>query len=177
MIMDIFYKKFAQHKSNANCRGIDFLLSFEEWKSLWIESGKWEERGRGSDKYCMCRLGDSGAYIVGNVYIDTNSNNLSVGNKGRQFSQEHRDKISKSSSNKEHPWSKGLNNPMHDPVNKAKISEATSGVKHYRQKGVHTPFGYFITTKIASEVLGINISTIEWRAKHNKFGFFYKEEE
>lgn len=40
-----------------------------------------------------------------------------------------------------------------------------------KQLGVITPQGYFVTTKAASEALGIPKPTVEWRARNNKFGF------
>lgn len=158
-------------KSNAQQRGVPFLLTFEQWKSIWIESGKWEQRGRGGDKYCMCRNGDAGAYEVGNVFIDLGSRNISAGNLGREITAEHRAKISVSNSGRKHPWAAGKNNPMHRPEVKRKMSAAIGGVKHYRQRGVITPHGYFVTTKAASEALGIPKPTVEWRARNNKFGF------
>jgi hypothetical protein len=171
MTCNIFLKKYTQHKSNAAQRGVPFLLTFEEWKAIWLESGKWEMRGKGSTKYCMCRYGDKGAYEIGNVFIATNSINLRDGNLGKVVNQETRFKISTAHSGKPKPWVVGQNNPMHRPEVKAAISAAISGKNHYRQRGVLTPMGYFDTAKQAAVALGISKSTIEWRAKHNKSGF------
>jgi hypothetical protein len=66
--------RYDQHRVHAKRRGITFDLTFDEWWSIWQESGKWEERGRGG--YQMCRLGDQGPYAIGNVRIDTQRNNL-----------------------------------------------------------------------------------------------------
>ena len=66
---------FDMHKKNAKRRGIPFLLTFDEWLAIWISSGHWEERGRGADKYCMSRIGDLGAYVSGNVFIQSNAGN------------------------------------------------------------------------------------------------------
>lgn len=170
---DIFRKLYTQHKSNAKRRGIPFLLTLEEWKSIWIESGKWEQRGRGADKYCMCRLSDAGAYEVGNVFIDFGKRNISDGNLGRKFSAEHRSKIAASITGKSHPWSAGANNPMHRPEVKAKISAAISGGKHYAAKMVATPHGIWTSAGEAAACIGIPRPTVEWRCKHNKFGFAY----
>lgn len=63
--------KFKQHKERARGSKIPFLLSFDEWWKLWQDSGHWEERGKGTDKYQMCRLGDEGPYSIDNVYIAT----------------------------------------------------------------------------------------------------------
>lgn len=59
---------FTRQRLSAIGRGIPWNLSLWEWWSLWQESGKWAERGRGSG-YVMCRYGDAGAYDIGNVFI------------------------------------------------------------------------------------------------------------
>lgn len=60
---------YVQHKHNADLRGIPFLLSYWEWGTIWIESGRWEQRGSRRGQYVMARLGDQGAYELGNVVI------------------------------------------------------------------------------------------------------------
>ena len=67
--------KYKYHKSSAKFRGVEFKLTFEEWYDIWLSSGHWEQRGIGKDKYCMSRYNDTGAYEIGNVFIQTNSNN------------------------------------------------------------------------------------------------------
>jgi hypothetical protein len=79
--IDIEKRAYAAHKCSAKKRGIEFLLSFEEWYNIWQQSGK--QRGRGSDLYCMARHNDIGPYAIGNVSIITNRENLSLGNKDR----------------------------------------------------------------------------------------------
>ena len=54
---------------NAAYRGIEWKLTLPVWWHIWQESGKWDQRGRGKDKYCMARDGDAGPYAVGNVRI------------------------------------------------------------------------------------------------------------
>lgn len=66
---------FSIQKTNAKARGIDWLLSFEEWWTIWHESGQWANRGTKSENYCMCREKDSGPYSKENVRIDTVINN------------------------------------------------------------------------------------------------------
>ena len=166
-----FEKAYSQQKSNAKARGVEFNISFEDWKSVWLESGKWADRGRGKGKYCMCRVGDSGAYEVGNVFIGLNEQNISDGNVGKVMADETKRKISEAHTGKTHDWSRGDKNPMHRPEVKAKMSAAIGGANHYNQRGVVTPEGYFVTAKAAAEALGIKKSTVEWRARHNKFGF------
>jgi len=62
-------------KQNAKKRKIQFLLSFDEWLSIWVQSGKLEKRGAAPNQYCMARFNDSGHYQVGNVKIITMAEN------------------------------------------------------------------------------------------------------
>lgn len=73
------YQMFTAQRANSGQRGIDFLLSYEEWLGIWVASGKLSKRGRGKNKYVMARFGDKGPYAVGNVKIITSSKNLSEG--------------------------------------------------------------------------------------------------
>lgn len=66
-------KYYLEQKKHAGERGIEFLITFPEWWSVWQESGYWNERGRG--RYVMARNGDVGPYSVGNVFICTASQN------------------------------------------------------------------------------------------------------
>lgn len=67
---------YARQKNSAAQRGIPFTLTLWQWWTIWQESGHWEQRGRGRGMYCMARIGDSGAYEVGNVRIVTNEENI-----------------------------------------------------------------------------------------------------
>lgn len=69
-------KKYTSHKSSAKFRGIDFKLTFEEWFDIWQKSGHYHERGIGKGSYVMSRIGDKGGYEVGNVFIQSNSDNV-----------------------------------------------------------------------------------------------------
>lgn len=70
---------FNAQKRHASRRGVEWKLSFWEWWSIWVNSGRWDKRGRNVDSYCMCRKGDEGPYSVGNVYIDTIVHNSTLG--------------------------------------------------------------------------------------------------
>jgi hypothetical protein len=54
---------------NAKVRNIAFELSFGEWLSIWLASGKLLRRGRGQGQYCMARHHDRGDYTADNVSI------------------------------------------------------------------------------------------------------------
>lgn len=68
---------FVTQRTNARVRGIDWNLTLLQWWTIWQESGKWDQRGRGHG-YMMCRFGDVGPYEAGNVYIATGVHNGSV---------------------------------------------------------------------------------------------------
>lgn len=84
--------KTQRHQSLR--RGIPFLLTIEEWWSIWEESGKWDARGCRKDQYVMARFGDAGAYEVGNVRICTVGENAI--DRGRYLSDQSRAKMSAS---------------------------------------------------------------------------------
>lgn len=170
---DIFRKLYTQQKSNAKQRGVDFKLTLQEWTTIWLESGKWEQRGRGAEKYCMCRLGDAGAYEVENVFIDLGKRNVSDGNKGKLDSAETKARKSAALKGMPHPWSAGSNNPMHRPEVKAKMSAKISGGKHYRARMVGTPHGIWTSATECAKALGMPVPTVNWRCKYHKMGFAY----
>lgn len=76
-----------------------FLFTFDEWWDIWQRSGHWEERGWGSNKYCMSRFNDRGAYEINNVFIQTNGQNvrqaqLGTHNPRGPMSDEHKKNLS-----------------------------------------------------------------------------------
>jgi hypothetical protein len=82
--------RYAVHKMNAKRRGVPFLMTFHQWWQLWLDSGKWQQRGNRRGKYCMCRFDDVGPYAIGNVYIglydhNTAERNRTVRHKPRHF--------------------------------------------------------------------------------------------
>lgn len=80
---------FSKQKRNAKRRGIDWILSLDEWLSIWEGSGHIDSRGRGKGKYVMSRKGDKGPYSVSNVEIITYEKNVSDArrNKPKTFSE------------------------------------------------------------------------------------------
>lgn len=57
-------------------RGIDFLLTFEEWRDWWLIDNRWSNRGRHSGQFVMARRGDAGPYSIDNIYLATSRQNL-----------------------------------------------------------------------------------------------------
>lgn len=68
---------FEGQRAQAKFRGIEWRITLDEWLLIWMESGKWEQRGRGEGKYVMARFGDLGPYAAGNVKIILATENLS----------------------------------------------------------------------------------------------------
>jgi hypothetical protein len=87
--------KFYEHRQNARRRNIEFNLTYDEWMNIWVQSGHWNERGRGLGKYAMCRYGDQGPYEVGNVYIDLCEVNAQQARLGDKNTKAHIAKIRK----------------------------------------------------------------------------------
>jgi len=172
---DPYLKAYTQQKSNVRQRGLEMRLTFEEWKQIWLDSGYWEQRGRGSCSYCMMRKGDQGHYEIGNVFIGTNAQNVSDGNLGKLDSEETKRKKSEALSGQPKLWARGDGNPMHRPEVKAKISAAIGGGKHYSARKVVTPFGEFDSGTTAAKELGIPKPTIYWRCSRSWNGWSYAE--
>jgi hypothetical protein len=66
---------FQAHRRNARQRGVPWGFNLWDWWGVWLDSGKWEQRGRGRGQYVMARHGDEGAYRLGNVSIITGDEN------------------------------------------------------------------------------------------------------
>lgn len=59
------YLSWLQMRAQANYRKEQFMLSFEEFQTLWL--GHWDQKGRGQNHYCLTREDPDGAWIRGNV--------------------------------------------------------------------------------------------------------------
>lgn len=66
---------FRDHRAGAKRRGIPFELTFEQWLTIWQDSGHLHERGVAGHQYVMARKGDKGPYSVSNVKIVTAKQN------------------------------------------------------------------------------------------------------
>lgn len=73
-------RAYAMQRRNAITREIGWELNLWQWWSIWQQSGKWAQRGRGQG-YMMCRKGDLGPYAVDNVFIATGPENSFEGSK------------------------------------------------------------------------------------------------
>lgn len=68
---------YNTQKQNAIKRGVPWEISLWDWWVIWRDSNHWHQRGVFNGCYVMCRVNDEGPYAVGNVFIDTQFNNLS----------------------------------------------------------------------------------------------------
>ena len=88
--METDLRKYQKSKNQAKYRGIDFHLTFEEWLDIWQKSGFYDKRGVGRGSYVMSRYNDIGPYAVGNVFIQTNAQNvIDAKNTGRRKGSTH----------------------------------------------------------------------------------------
>ena len=74
---------FRAHRGSAQARGIEFHLSFSEWLSIWLASGKLLRRGRLRGQYVMARHNDRGTYVARNVSIILATENISIARRGK----------------------------------------------------------------------------------------------
>jgi len=76
MNKDFLYSKYRTHPPGPTGRVdklgniIEFRLTFEEWCSIWEESGK-----RPAYPWVLSRRNDIGHYEMGNVYVQHTSHN------------------------------------------------------------------------------------------------------
>src|SRR5882672_1516507 len=106
--------KYSTHRNVSIRRGIEFLLTFDEWMKIWSDSGHWNERGTKKGQYCMSRFNDIGSYSINNVKILLHEENVIECNnrrdwannrKGKKQSIETREKIRKyNQGRKREPW-------------------------------------------------------------------------
>ena len=115
---------FARQKGTAKCRKIDWHLSFDEWYDIWMQSDKWEQRGRGEGKYCMSRKGDTGPYSADNVFIQECVKNSGDKFRGTKQSQETIAKKSKTLTGVKHSPERCLANSLGQLKYRAKLKNS-----------------------------------------------------
>lgn len=81
-------RRWQVHRTNARMRGIEFKLTFEEWFCWWMDTGHYHERGREVGKYVMGRIGDKGAYELGNIECVLSNVNSTAPHEGAERSAE-----------------------------------------------------------------------------------------
>ena len=153
MTKDKFKQGYTRSKADAKRRGIDFLFTFEEWKQWWIETGRWELRGRRAGCYQMCRKGDSGPYAPWNIYCDTIEANSKLPHKG----------VTKSAG-----WAEKIGSALRGKPKSRDHSKALAAAR--LGKRYSTPVGVFDTSRECEEATGVKAATVMWRCKNNYQG-------
>lgn len=59
------YLAFLQMRAQANYRGEKFLLTFEDYQTLW--QGHWDQKGRSNQSYCLSRIDPNGSWDLANT--------------------------------------------------------------------------------------------------------------
>lgn len=67
---------YNTQKSHAKSRGIEFLLTFQEWTNFW--GADIDRRGSGQFDLQMQRNADTGPYAIGNIRKGTPRQNLAT---------------------------------------------------------------------------------------------------
>ena len=83
MNISLANKRYLQQRAQARMRNIPFTITFDQWCDIWSTSGKWNQRGRRKDQYCMSRIADQGGYDLGNVFIQLQGDNVKEAQKGK----------------------------------------------------------------------------------------------
>lgn len=141
--------KYCNQRHEAKRRGIEFLLTFEEWLTWWGDD--LPMRGRSSSSLVMARHGDKGPYALWNIKkITTRANALEAEHFG--------------------PWCEAASKRMLDR-NSARIAAgiphhlAVRGDGHPKSKPVITPDGRFGSCALAAEFYGITRQAMHLRIK------------
>lgn len=97
--MTEFDKRYREHKAQImfHSKGSTtnmFQITLEEWTQLWIDSGKWLERGRKSHEYSLSRIDYSKPLTKDNARVMTNRERVSRVHKGKVISDEVKNKMS-----------------------------------------------------------------------------------
>ena len=71
-----YFKAYQSQKSGATARGIEWKLTFREWRDWWGDDI--DKRGRGANQLQMQRFNDSGPYAIGNITKGTPKQNAAT---------------------------------------------------------------------------------------------------
>jgi hypothetical protein len=82
------YVAYAQQRSGARIRVIDWLFTFETWLAWWEATGCLPGRGRRRGQFVMARNGDTGPYSPENVHLSTQEGNSTEAGANRRQARE-----------------------------------------------------------------------------------------
>ncbi len=60
---------YRTHRGHAKARSVPWLFTYISWRTTWVRSGHWHDRGRLKGQYVMSRPRDEGPYSPNNVRI------------------------------------------------------------------------------------------------------------
>lgn len=69
------YYAWLKHKAQANFRGEEHNITWEEWESIWTDE-LWAKRGRLATDLCLGRLDHLGEWSIHNVHVVPRSEHL-----------------------------------------------------------------------------------------------------
>lgn len=52
-------------------RHVQIDITMDQWIGWWVGTGKWKERGRGNDEYCMGRIDYEKPFSLDNIRLMT----------------------------------------------------------------------------------------------------------
>lgn len=73
-------RRFINQRNSCKYRGVEFRMSFEDWRDWWLASGHVDERGKLRGQWVMARRFDAGAYELGNIECKRAEDNVSERN-------------------------------------------------------------------------------------------------
>lgn len=145
-------KRFNEQRRSAKRRGVEFRLTFEEWWDFWSIDNRWSRRGRAKGELVMARIGDRGAYAVGNIICLTSEGNLADGKDARVAS---------------------IKAGYADGSRRTPAPLMCKGYGHPRSKAVLTPRGQFGSAALAAQAYGLDPSSATLKARTNWKGWCY----
>jgi hypothetical protein len=77
------YYAYLKHRSQANFRGEEYELTFEDWHSQWTEE-TFAQRGRAIDSLVLTRVDWEAAWELDNIQVVEKSQHLKLAGKHRR---------------------------------------------------------------------------------------------
>lgn len=152
-------KAYHDQKSTAKRRGIEFKITFEDWKKWWINTGKAENRGRNKGCYQMCRFNDEGAYELENIYCATITENMQHKQLGKPLAEQIKAKVSETMTGRK--------------LSESHVANIT-GKNNGHAKRTVTPLGVFDTATEAAKAHNVSNATITLRVQDStKKDYYY----
>ena len=76
------YQPWLLSRAQANFRGEEFTLDFEQYYQMWRHD--WDNRGRKPDNMCMTRIDKSGPWSADNTHVITRKEHLQAQGRARK---------------------------------------------------------------------------------------------